>query len=256
MKLSTTDESEVFSVVLSGFSQHRALHGVVIILTEFSSVCGDVIAKSGSVWVGVCEEFIVELDPLLYSFGGLLNNWIDFFQAIPPDSKVDTSVNLCLLNACDYHHLDPVPAVQVHLEFQLDESHSELNVVVHKVLIPVHSVFDLSIQIGLPSGILCLHENWDTIGYKVLADFFTNCGQGFPVDISHGNATPVNFHQFVLDTPKVVIKGNWKISNAFCNSLVAGIIHLATYNTNLLQELGLLIDHVSDKVDEINGKRG
>ena len=142
------------------------------------------------------------------------------------------------------------------MEFQLDISLSELNVVVHEVLIPVQSVIDLSVQIGLPSGILCLHENWDTIGYKVLTDFFTNCAQCLPIDISNGDATPVNFHQFVLNAPKVVVKGNWKISDAFCNSLVAGITYLATYNTNLLQELVLLIDHVIDKVVEINWKRG
>ena len=254
--LSATDESEVFSVVVGGFSQHRALHAEGIILTEFRDVSVDVIAASRGVWVSICEEFIVELNPGLNNICGVLNNWIDFFQAIPPDSKVDTRVNFSLLKASDYHHLDPVPVVQVHLEFQLDISLSELNVVVHEVLIPVQSVIDLSVQIGLPSGILCLHENWDTIGYKVLTDFFTNCAQCLPIDISNGDATPVNFHQFVLNAPKVVVKGNWKISDAFCNSLVAGITYLATYNTNLLQELVLLIDHVIDKVVEINWKRG
>jgi len=142
------------------------------------------------------------------------------------------------------------------LEFQLDISQSELNVVVHEVLIPVQSVFDLSVQIGLPSGILCLHENWDTIGYKVLTDFFTNCAQCLPIDISNGDTTPVNFHQFVLNAPKVVVEGNWKISNAFYKCLVAGNIHLANYNSNLLQELALLIDHVNDKVIEVDGKHG
>ena len=172
--LSTTDESEVFSVVVGGFSQHRALHAEGIILTEFRGVSVDVIAESRGVRVSICEEFIVELKPCNVNICRLLNSWIDFFQALPPDCKVDTCVNLSLFNASDYHHLDPVPVVQVHLEFQKDESHSELSVVVHEVLIPVHSVFDLSIQIGLPSGILCLDENWDTIGIKVLTDFFTN----------------------------------------------------------------------------------
>jgi len=46
------------------------------------------------------------------------------------------------------------------------------------------------------------------------------------------------------------------MSNAFCNSLVAGIDYLAIYNTNLVQEVGLLIDHVNDKVIEINWKHG
>jgi hypothetical protein len=59
-----------------------------------------------------------------------------------------------------------------------------------------------------------------------------------------------------LDAPKIVVKGNWKMSNAFCNSLVAGINYLAIYNTNLVQEVGLLIDHVNDKVVEINWKHG
>ena len=253
--LSTTDESEVFSVVVGGFSQHRALHAEGIILTEFRDVSVDVIAASRGVWVSICEEFIVELNPGLNNICGVLNNWIDFFQAIPPDSKVDTRVNFSLLKASDYHHLDPVPVVQVHLEFQLDISQSELNVVVHEVLIPVQSVIDLSVQIGLPSGIPCLHVNLFTIGFKVLTYFFTNCAQRFPINISNAN-TPVNFHQFVFDAPKVVVKGNRKISDAFCNSLVFGIIHLAIYNTNLVQELGLLIDHLNDEVVEINWKCG
>jgi len=204
--LSTTGESEVASVLFGGFSQHRALHAEGIILTEFRGVSVDVIAESRGVWVSICEEFIVELNPGLNNVCGVLNDWIDFFQAIPPDSKVDTRVNFSLLKASDYHHLDPVPVVQVHLEFQLDVSSSEHNEVVHEVLIPVHSVFDLSIQIGLPSGILCLHENWDTIVYKVLTDFFTNCAQCFPIDNSNVNVIPVNFHQFVLDAPKIVVK--------------------------------------------------
>ena len=150
-------------------------------MTELSLVSSEVlinfdevIISCGGLWISICEEFIVELNPGLNNICGVLNNWIDFFQAIPPDSKVDTRVNFSLLKASDYHHLDPVPVVQVHLEFQKDKSHSEHRVVVCEVLIPVHSVFYLSIQIGLPSGILCLHENWDTIGIKVLTDFLTN----------------------------------------------------------------------------------
>jgi len=84
----------------------------------------DVIAESRGVWVSIGEEIIVELNPGLNSICGVLNNWVDFFQAFPPDPKVDTRVSFSLLNASNYHHLDPVPVVQVHLEFQLGVSRS------------------------------------------------------------------------------------------------------------------------------------